>query len=31
MSIIDSILNKMNFGDNEEEIYDDYGEIDEDD
>ena len=31
MSFIDSILNKMNFGDNDEEIYDDYGEIDEDD
>ena len=31
MSFIDNILNKMNFGDNEEEIYDDYGEVDEDD
>ena len=31
MSFIDSILNKMNFGDHEEEIYDDYGEIDDDD
>ena len=31
MGFLDSILNKMNFGDNDEEIYDDYGEIDEDD